>query len=168
MRRLDKSNQLSANSPRRNTYSSQGDRKREASGSSTARIHEKNAIAFLDFGMMGMASDDRTESGARRVKIELGKIVEQVERGTSNFDHLGGGKRLCPHTLVIVATNGDNWSELAKAVKHMRRADIAGVHDELAPGKSSDGLRPEKPVRVRDDPNDSVRAFHFWATSGAA
>jgi hypothetical protein len=86
----------------------------------------------------------------RRVNIELGEIVQHVDRHPRDVELgvLGHGSR--PAIAIVVAAHRGEWRELAQGVEDRRIADVAGVDDMRRAAQEAQRLGSKQTVRVGD------------------
>src|SRR5690606_16769256 len=121
-----------------------------------AGIELEDAVPMPYNGLVRMAGDDRIETGGGRVEVERVDVMDDIEEAAFDLEDRGIGKRVGP--LVDIAANGRKRRQRLEAAKHLRFADVPRVHDRIAAGQGGRGLRPEQPVRVRDDADDPGHA----------
>ena len=69
------------------------------------RIEVKHPIARFSLGNVAVAGDHDFESGGFGLQIELGAIVEHIDRHTGKFDNLGLRQLARPGTFIDVAAD---------------------------------------------------------------
>jgi hypothetical protein len=73
---------------------------------------------------------------------------------------LGHRQGLRPVRLIDVAAHDEGRRDLAQRVDHLRLADVAGVDDQIRALQRRDRFGSQRPVGVRDDPDDDLAIGH--------
>lgn len=84
---------------------------------------------------MAVSRNDNPESSSLRLQIKLCQIVQNVDRNAGDLDDFGLGQLSSPRTVVDVAANGRDGSNLREGVEDLGCADIAGMKDVLRPSE---------------------------------
>ena len=105
---------------------------------------------------MRVAKNHDAEARRRRIEIELCYVVENIDEGIVNREHLRLSDSLGPPTFVIVATHNRDRSQPFEALDDFRVSHIACVNNEIAAAKNGDSLRSQETVGVRNETN----AYH--------
>ncbi len=90
-----------------------------------------------------MAGDDDVDASGPGFEVELREIMQYVERDAIEFVQDGSRESAHGAVGVHIAANGDDWSDLPKALEDRDVADVAGMDDGVASRKSLDGLWPQ-------------------------
>jgi hypothetical protein len=85
--------------------------------------------------MVRVARNYNPESSRERVDIKLRKVMQHIDAHLADPQDLRFRDRLRPGPAVVVAAHGGQWREALKLFENPGVADIAGVHDEIAPVK---------------------------------
>jgi len=129
---------------------SDSDRQRETPWAGTARVDEKNSLALLYEGTVGVTGKDRRKPSSSRLEAELGEVMDDVEGVDPDLDDIIDGQGGRPRTLIVVPPDCPDRRNGSKRIKDHGGADISAMHDEIRPAKPFQGLRPNQPVRVGD------------------
>lgn len=78
---------------------------------------------------MTVSRDHDLKSGALRLKVEIPKVVQDINRGSSEFDNLHLMQFLCPAPFVDVAANRGKRSNCFEAAKDFGVAHISGMNE---------------------------------------
>jgi hypothetical protein len=82
-----------------------GDRQLESSRAGAAGIEVEDAVLCLLLGHVAVTVDDHAETRGFRLEIELGEIVENVDRDAGKLDYFGLGQFLRPRGGVDIAAD---------------------------------------------------------------
>ena len=104
-----------------------------------------------------MAGDHGRESRCFRLEIQLRQIMQHVDGNPAEFNHVSLRQLARPRALIDIATHRDHGRNRSKLFEDFRRADIAGMNDVFGSVQSCNRLRPQQPVRVRDDADQDGR-----------
>lgn len=128
--------------------SGQSDGKRETSRAGASGVEVKDVVAPLNGRPVGVAGDNRTDSGGVGMQIEVVNGMDQVEKTVAEFDDICSGK-LCTFPCVVsVAAYGGDRGDSAKSAQDCEVADIAGVEDVVNTLKRCEGFGTEQAVGV--------------------
>jgi hypothetical protein len=100
---------------------------------------------------MSVAGNHGRESRRFGLEVQLSQIVQDIDRNTSDFEHLSFRKRAGPWPLVNVPAHPDDGSNLGKLFQYFWRADISGMNDVLRSAQTFNGFGPQQAVCVGDD-----------------
>jgi hypothetical protein len=84
------------------------------------------------------------------IEVELGDIVDDVERNAAEFQRLRFRNGARPRADIVVAAHRAHRRDLAQRSQDRRVADVAGVDDVLAWLKEAQRFGTKQAVRVRD------------------
>lgn len=102
-------------------------------------------------GLMSVAGNDRIEAGGSWFEVQFAEIVEHVKTGTGGLDD-GGQRELQRPTLSIdIAADGKDGGDGFQLGENFRRANIAGMDDEMDATQGEQGLGAKKPVGIGND-----------------
>ena len=128
--------------------SGESDGERETSRAGASGVEVKDTVAPLNGGPVGVAEDNRTDSGGVGMQIEVVDGMDQVEKTVAEFYDICIGK-LCAFSCVVnVAAYGSHRGDSAKLAEDCEVADIAGVEDVVNTLKGCEGFGTEQAVGV--------------------
>lgn len=93
------------------------------------------------------------ESCRRGIEVELGQVVQDVDRDLVHPKRFGFGDRTRPAVPVVVAAHRGHGSERAQRLEQGGAADVAGVDDEVAAAQELERLRPQQAVGIGKKPD---------------
>ena len=97
---------------------------------------------------MGVAEDNRTDSGGVGMQIEVVDGMDQVEKTVAEFNDICIGK-LCAFSCVVnVAAYGSDWGDSPKSAEDCEVADITGVENVVNTLKRCECFGTEQAVGV--------------------
>src|SRR5260370_9304133 len=129
------------------------DRQLKTTGPGTARVQEEDHAIVALLGLMGVAADDRVESGSLWIDVEIVEIVEHIEIETGNFDNRGKRQLLRPRLCVHVAAHGKHGSDSFQLGEYFRCTHVSRVNDQLDSGEGALRFRSEKAVAIGNEAN---------------
>ena len=128
--------------------SGESDGERETSRAGASGVEVKDTVAPLNGGPVGVAEDNRTDSGGVGMQIEVVDGMDQVEKTVAEFYDICIGK-LCAFSCVVnVAAYGSDRSDSAKSAEDCEVADITGVEDVVNALKRCECFGTEQAVGV--------------------
>jgi len=80
-------------------------------------------------------------------------VVYNADAQVAELDGFNLAQRVGPVAEVVVAANRGDGSKQGELAQNPRVADVARVHDEIAPAQDIDRSGSQQPMRVRDDAN---------------
>ena len=89
---------------------------------------------------MSVAADYGREPGGPGIEIQLRQIVQHIDGNPAYFEHFSLGQLLRPHAFVYVAANRSDWSDGAKLIEDLGRANISCMNDVIGSAQSLDVL----------------------------
>src|SRR3954451_7654024 len=110
-----------------------------------------------------MPGNDDVKSPQGWIEPQLLQIVEDVDGASLESKYRGFWIVVRPCTGVDVAANRSYGGNPAQPGDYVGRTDIAGVDDVVHPYEPLLGLRTQKTVSVRDDP-DSEHEVHVLSS----
>jgi len=137
--------------------SSHRHRQLETPWSGTAGVEVENAVTRFIFGDVTVAGYNDRKSGGLRLQINLGELVQNVDRDPGNFERLCFRELARPCSSINVAADRCYGSDFLELGENLRRADIAGVNDVIGAAQQLDRFGTQQPVRIGDDANNSSR-----------
>lgn len=108
-----------------------GDGEVEASRTAGAGIEVEHAFVVRDGGFVGVPVEDSGEARGRRVEVEGLDVVQQVEVGAFEQEHLGLGEAAARALGVDIAADGSDGRDLSQGVEDGWIADVAEVQDAV-------------------------------------
>jgi len=112
----------------------------------------KHAIACIAQRPVRMAGDDGVPPAFMGGGQRLG-VVYNADAQVAELDGFNLAQRVGPVAEVVVAANRGDGSKQGELAQNPRVADVARVHDEIAPAQDIDRSGSQQPMRVRDDAN---------------
>src|SRR6266404_4789053 len=103
-----------------------------------------------------MTGDDDAYARGDGVQVEFSEIVDDVDEYIADSDELGQRQPSRPGLGVVVASHRDQRRHESELIENPSAADIAPMHDVVAAHEKCARLRPQKPVRIGDQPNAQV------------
>jgi len=100
---------------------------------------------------MGVARDYDFESGRIGLQIEVGQIMQDVNRDAPEFDEVSFRQLARPRSFVDVAADGGQRSKRNKLVENFRISDIAGMNDVLGATERLKSFWSKQSVCIGDD-----------------
>lgn len=99
---------------------------------------------------MGVTGHDGMEPRRRRIDVELRKVVNDADDRVVDLQDLNLVERRRPRPRVVVPSDRGHGRNAGQSIEDPGRADVAGVHDELAATQGLDRLRSQQAMRVGD------------------
>src|SRR2546423_981529 len=96
-----------------------------------AGVEIEHAILFFNLQLMAMAVDHDAESGGIGFYVELGEVVDHVDRDALDFNRVGCGQGVGPRPAIYVAADGGNGSEFAQTFENFRIANVSSMEDAI-------------------------------------
>src|SRR5579863_5730222 len=127
----------------------------ETPWSRAARVEIDHAVFSFVLRDVAVSVDYSFESRCLRLQVQLGEIVQNVNRNGSDFHDFGHRQSTRPPSAVDVAADGGDRRNGRKLIKDFRRADITCMNDLLGIPQSFDCFRPKQSVRVGDDSDEN-------------
>ncbi len=103
---------------------------------------------------MAVSKDHNSKTRDFRLQIEVGEIVERVDRDTVQLNDFGRRQFLRPRRFIDISADGCHWGNLFQLIENFERTYISGVNDVLRTAQAFDRLRTKQAMRVGDDAND--------------
>ena len=107
-----------------------------------------------------MAVDHHSESGSLRFYIELGEIMQHINRHAADLNDLGLGQFSGPFPSVDIASNRRHGRQSRELIKNLERAHVPGMNDAVASTQPCHRFRTKQSVRVGNNANDDS-SFQF-------
>ncbi len=107
-----------------------------------------------------MAEHHGGEARGRRVEIEVGDVVQDVEQEFADFDDLGRRQGYGPRSNIDIAADRKRRCNLGQRRQHLRISDVAGMDDEIAPAQRRERLRPDQAVGIGDHAENEIASGH--------
>ena len=104
-----------------------------------------------------MAVDDGGVTRDRRIDVEIANVVQQVNAVRAYADRFGQRQIARPCIVVVVSADRMGRRDFTETLQHLRRADVAGMEDEVTTTQRSERFFPDEAMRVGDDANLFVR-----------
>src|SRR5688572_6156104 len=82
----------------------------KTTGTGTSWIDVEDSIACLAQRTMRVPKYNDTEAPRRRIEGKFRDVVENIDRGIVNFEHLGLSDSIGPRAYIVVATHNSDWS----------------------------------------------------------
>jgi hypothetical protein len=134
--------------------SAAGDGQLKASRSAGTRIEVEDAFVMSNLRLVGVAEQDRSESGCGGIKVQLVHIVQEVQFTASKAYDLGL-RQLRARTMDIdVAANGRKGSNGGERFKDRRITYVPKVQDGVRPIEQRQHLRTKQAMCVGNDSKD--------------
>ena len=130
--RLSECHELRFKASARNPQPSDCDGESEAPGPGATGIEIKHPVSFFGPGLVGMAADDRVESGRHGVEIEVAHVVEDIEIDFPELHDIVGREGLGPIPVVDVASDRADRRDALERIENLRCPNVSRMNDELA------------------------------------
>jgi hypothetical protein len=78
--------------------------------------------------------------------------VHDVDEYVVDLEHFDFSHRLGPRASIVVATDGGNRGDGCELFQDGGMPDVTGVNNEIASPQECHCFRPQKTVRVGDEP----------------
>ena len=85
---------------------------------------------------------------------EVIDVVDDENANPANFHRSGLGQSLSPDTMVDIAPNRRDGSNLTKTVKDLRFTNISCVDNQFGALEGLDGFGTQQTMRIGDNAND--------------
>lgn len=102
-----------------------------------------------------MAADDHFESGGFGLQIELGQIVDDVNRDADQFNRVGFWQLLRPFFFVDVPTNSSNRSDRLQLLENFGRPHVSCMDDVLGVTQRLECFRSKQAMGIGDYADES-------------
>jgi len=110
----------------------------------------------MDF--VGVARDDGVETCRVWIHIEFVQVVQDIERGSSQFHDFLCWKLICPPPVVDVSADHEKRPDSLQLVKDFRFADVSRVNNQVSAGKGGLRFWPKQSVSIGNNA-DNTRTF---------
>jgi hypothetical protein len=98
-----------------------------------------------------MAADDDLIVACNWVATQLVNVVNDKQSGVAGLHQLGFRKPVGPTSDVVIAFDGQDWSDVLQRVNDLPLADVAGVDDEIHALERFEGLGSNQTVGIGNE-----------------
>lgn len=98
-----------------------------------------------------MPAYDGGKSCRSRIDIEIRDIVHEVNVMRAGDDDISERERHAPRIAIVVAAHCECRCDFPQTLEHLRRADVAGMNDEIAAAQCRERLVAQQTMRVGYD-----------------
>ncbi len=119
--------------------------------SGTAGIDKKDALFGFHSRAVRVAVDDRHTGALKRMHIQTTDIVNQVNQPVSGLDGFLLLELFDPRTCIHIAPHRDHRSDRLKGGQYRRRADVAGMQNQVDLPENRQGVFRQITVGVGND-----------------
>ena len=145
---------LSTNASALNNQPSDTDRQLESPWSRAAGIEIEDAVARLLLRNMTVPGYYNFETSCFGLQIELGQIMQDVDRNTRELDRFSLGQPARPRPFVDVPADGCDRRNCREFVEDFRSAYVSSVDDVLGSTECVDRFGTKQAMRIRNDADD--------------
>src|SRR5690348_16682418 len=114
---------------------------------------------------MGVAKNDGGKVGGAGIQIQLGQIVQHVNRNSIQLKNVSGRKVTSPPLTIHVAADGSNRGYAGKLSQDRGVSHIARMDDVVRAAQSGNRLGTQEAMGVRDDADRVFPRLGSWSAT---
>ncbi len=127
------------------------DRQPESLWAGAARIEIEHAGAYFLVGNVTVTINYSFESRSLRLQVQLGEVMQNVDRRAREFDYFVLGQPASPRRFIDVPANGSESCKCAESLQDFGITHIPRVNDVFRSAQCVQRFRTKQAVGVGDD-----------------